>query len=150
MANAARLSPALFYADPAAALDFLERAFGFETAMRITDAEGRIQHAEMDVGGGTRIMLGPAGWADWAQSPKALGGACTQMVHVAVTGVDAHCARARAAGAVITREPEDQFYGDRSYAAADPEGHCWSFGEHIRDVSNADMEAASGLKVEGA
>lgn len=59
-------------------------------------------------------------------------------MHVDLTGdLDAHCARARAAGAVIAAEPGDQFYGDRTYRAVDPEGHVWTFSRHVRDVTRA-------------
>jgi uncharacterized glyoxalase superfamily protein PhnB len=138
--------PALSYADPNAAVTFLEAAFGFELTLNVTDTEGRTQHAELAYGGG-RVMLGPMGWADWAKSPQALGGVNTQSVHVEVTGIDAHCARARAAGAEILAEPTDQFYGHRTYRARDREGHVWTFGQPVREVSSAEMEAATGLKV---
>jgi uncharacterized glyoxalase superfamily protein PhnB len=62
--------------------------------------------------------------------------------------VDAHCARARAAEATIVAEPEDQFYGDRTYRAVDLEGHVWTFSSHVRDVSRAEAEAAIGQKIE--
>ena len=64
-------------------------------------------------------------------------------------GIDAHCERAKAAGAVIVRELENQFYGDRTYSARDPEGHVWSFGQTLQKVSREDAEKASGLKIEG-
>jgi uncharacterized glyoxalase superfamily protein PhnB len=92
-------------------------------------------------------MLGPMGWAEWAKSPKAAAGVNTQSVHVEVSGIDAHCARARAAGAEILAEPADQFYGHRTYRARDCEGHVWTFGQPVREVSPAEMEAATGLKV---
>jgi uncharacterized glyoxalase superfamily protein PhnB len=63
------------------------------------------------------------------RNPKRLGGH-TQLVYVYVDDVDAHCERARAAGAEILREPEDQDYGARDYTARDPEGHIWSFGNY--------------------
>jgi len=44
-----------------------------------------------------------------------------------VDDVDAHCRRARAAGASIESEPEDKEWGHRMYAASDPEGHRWYF-----------------------
>lgn len=53
------------------------------------------------------------------------------------------------AGAVITREPADQFYGDRVYAARDPEGHVWSFGQTVRKVSREEVAQLSGLKIDG-
>ncbi|WP_255468648.1 VOC family protein [Reyranella sp. CPCC 100927] len=138
--------PALSYADPNAAVAFLEAAFGFEPGLSVTDSEGRVQHAELTYGNG-RIMLGIADWADWAKSPKAVSGANTQCVHVEVGDVDKHCARARAAGAEILAEPTDQFYGHRTYRARDCEGHVWTFAQPVREVSPAEMEAATGLKV---
>lgn len=139
---------AVVYKDPLAALDFLEAAFGFERTMVITDADGNLAHSEMRFGDGY-LMIGSE-WSDYTASPASIGGKTTQSVHVQLDGgLDAHCARARAAGAVIVREPADQFYGDRTYAAKDPEGHVWTFGETVRAVSREDAEAASGLKIEG-
>jgi uncharacterized glyoxalase superfamily protein PhnB len=142
-----KVIPALFYDDAAAALAWLEKAFGFETRLCVTDNNGAVMHAEMSHGDG-RIIVGPAGWSDWAKSPKSLGGANSCTVHIGVENVDGHCAAARAAGAVIIQEPENQFYGDRTYRASDPEGHNWTFGQHVRDVSSEEMEAATQLKVE--
>ena len=142
-----KVIPALFYDDAAAALAWLEKAFGFETRLCGTDDKGAVMHAEMSYGEG-RIIVGPAGWSDWAKSPKSLGGANSCTVHIGVENVDVHCAAARAAGAVVVQEPEDQFYGDRTYRTSDPEGHNWTFGQNIREVSEKDMEAATGLKVE--
>jgi uncharacterized glyoxalase superfamily protein PhnB len=70
-------------------------------------------------------------------------------VHVALpSGIEEHCERARAAGATIAAEPEDQFYGDRVYRAVDLEGHHWSFSMHVRDVTRAEAEAAIGQPIE--
>lgn len=139
--------PILFYEDAGAAMAWLEKAFGFEPRLSVTDDKGTVVHGEMSYGDG-RIMIGPAGWTDWAKSPKAQGGVSMGSVHVMVDDVDIHCAKARAAGAAITMEPEDQFYGDRAYRVRDPEGHNWTFSHHVRDVSEEEMEAATGLKVE--
>ncbi|WP_454764869.1 VOC family protein [Cupriavidus campinensis] len=142
------LGAALFYKDPLAALDWLERAFGFKRVMVITDKAGNLVHSEMRYRG-SYLMVGSE-WADYTASPASIGGKNTQAVHVHMPdGLDAHCERARAAGAVIVREPEDQFYGDRVYAARDPEGHVWSFGESVRKVSREAAELASGLKIDG-
>ena len=140
---------AVFYRDPRAALDWLERAFGFEVTMAIDPPPDQptMGHYEMGCGGGGRIMVG-AEWADWTRSPASVGGANTQSLSVTLaTGIDEHCERARAAGAVIAQEPADQFYGDRTYRAIDPEGHCWTFSMHVRDVSRADAEAAIGQPI---
>lgn len=140
--------PALIYKDPAAALDWLEAAFGFECSMVIRDGAGMIVHAELRFGDGY-IMIGPE-WTSEVASPASMGGRNTQSVHVLLEGdVDAHCERARSAGAVILQEPEDQFYGDRAYRAKDPEGHLWSFARPVRRITREEAERANGLQIEG-
>jgi uncharacterized glyoxalase superfamily protein PhnB len=139
---------ALFYKDPMAALTWLEKAFGFERVMVITDKDGNLAHSEMRFGGGL-IMIGSE-WTDYVASPASTGSRNTQSIHVHLDdGIDAHCERAKAAGAVIVRELENQFYGDRTYSVRDPEGHVWSFGQNLQKVSREDAEKASGLKIEG-
>jgi len=137
--------PALIYKDNRAALKWLQAAFGFEPNEVLTDAEGNIVHAEMMHDDGV-VMIGHE-WADWTRSPASVGGKNTQRVHVRIQrGIDDHCERARKAGATIVMEPADQFYGDRTYMAADPEGHHWTFAQAVRNVSLREMEEATGMK----
>jgi uncharacterized glyoxalase superfamily protein PhnB len=152
MAGRPTFIPALSYQDPVAALKWLEHAFGFKTAMLIMGSSGVYRadefHAEMRFNDGV-VMIGGE-WTESQKSPKSMRGVTAQTVHVHLEDdVDAHCARARAAGAVILAEPEDQFYGDRTYRARDLEGHVWAFGQTVRQVSREDAEKASGLKIEG-
>jgi uncharacterized glyoxalase superfamily protein PhnB len=142
--------PAVFYQDPIAAMRWLERAFGFETTTLVVDAEGRVGHAEMQFRG-SPVQIG----GEWAgpqlggaamKSPASLGGVGTQFLRLALDeGLDACCERARAAGARITQEPEDQFYGARTFRVMDPEGHIWNFAQDIAQPSVKEMEKASGL-----
>ncbi len=144
----ATFGSAVCYRDPWKALEVLQRAFCFERSMVISDKDGKLVHAEMRFGSGY-IMLGSE-WADYGASPVSTAGKNTQMIHVQLAeGIDAHCARARAAGAGILQEPTDQFYGDRTYRARDPEGHVWTFGQTVRRVSREEAERASGLKIQG-
>jgi uncharacterized glyoxalase superfamily protein PhnB len=144
----AKLTSALVYQDPRAALAWLERAFGFEVAMLIEDADGVLGHSEMRHGE-SLIMIGNE-WTDAHRSPQSLGGKTTQTVHIEITeDVDAHCARARAAGAEILMEPADQFYGARTYRCRDPEGHIWTIGQTVEDVSAEEAARRSGLKISG-
>ena len=146
-------TPVVFYRDPMAALKWLEAAFGFETSLLVTDKDGNVGHAEMSYGGGSfgvgeewgaAELIGPAKM----RSPASLDGMGTQFIRVTLEdGIDAHCAKAEAAGARITQQPADQFYGARVYRALDPEGHVWNFDQKIADPSFADMEKASGLKL---
>ena len=142
-------TPALTYKDPGAALDFLERAFGFERAMVIRDASGGIVHAQMRFGGGM-LMIGPE-WGDDTASPLSLGsGKVAQTVHVDLpSGIADHMTRAEAAGAAVFRPLKEEFHGSLVYAARDPEGHCWSFAELVRPTTREEAAARSGLTIEG-
>ena len=137
----------LVYRNNRAALEWLQKAFGFEPSEVLADDQGNIVHAEMTYAGGV-VMIGTE-WADWTRSPASLGGKNTQRLHVRIErDVDEHCARARRAGANVVKEPEDQFYGERSYIAADLEGHHWTFSQPVRGVSREEMEKATGFRFE--
>lgn len=141
--NRPSLSSALCYRDPRAALDFLERAFGFEPFMVIETPDGQIAHSEMRFGDGL-IMVGSE-WSDDHKSPLGLDRKNTQTVHVHLAeDIDAHCQRARSAGAEIIMEPQDQFYGDRTYRARDLEGHIWTFGQTVKPMTREEWDAAGG------
>jgi uncharacterized glyoxalase superfamily protein PhnB len=138
--------PSVNYQDDRAALEWLEKAFGFEPSLIVTDDSGKIVHAAMKFDG-AEVMIARE-WSDITRSPKALGGKNTQQIHVQVQAdIDEHCARARAAGATIVAEPSDQFYGDRTYRALDLEGHLWTFGQAVKTLTMNEMEKASGLKL---
>jgi uncharacterized glyoxalase superfamily protein PhnB len=137
-----RISASIFYDDASAAIDWLCRAFGFEVRLKVEGEGGRIEHSELVFGEGL-IMVGGSGGEKPEHgkmvSPRSTGGQNTQILCVYVDDVDAHCARARAAGAKIFREPATSDYGeeyasDRSYGATDPEGHQWFFMRRVRDA----------------
>jgi len=144
------LTSSVAYQDPMAAIAWLERAFGFEVAMLLTDDSGELAHAEMAFRGAnigvmrewsSTALLGPAE----IKSPKTLG-ATTQFIWLTVEDVRAHCGRARAAGAQIVQEPTDQPYGDRTYRALDCDGHVWNFRQRVEQVPDAEFERRTGLK----
>jgi len=130
-----QITPYLLYEDVDAAVDWLVDTFGFTEHVRMNGPDGKALHAEIHLGAGV-VMLGNPG-GDY-RSPRHLGGA-TQLVYVYVDNVDEHYERAMAKGAHILRDLADQFYGDRTYGVEDPEGHQWSFGQHVRDVDAQDM-----------
>jgi uncharacterized glyoxalase superfamily protein PhnB len=138
--------PSVIYKDNRAALQWLQKAFGFEPSMVLTDAQDKIVHAEMSYGDGV-VMIGSE-FFSWTKSPTAVGGVNTQRIHVRIEkGIDEHCERARAAGAKIIGEPADQFYGDRTYGAMDLEGHSWTFAQPAAKATTVEeMEQASGFK----
>ncbi|MFF0635363.1 VOC family protein [Nocardia sp. NPDC004151] len=118
--------PTLVYRDAAAAITFLEAAFGFETTARY-DSGDTVDHAELAWPGGGAIMLGGVreGMALDCQPPG------VGSVYIALDEVDALYERARAAGATVTRELRDETdYESKGFTCRDPEGVYWSFGTY--------------------
>ena len=143
------ITPLLFYRDPRAALKFLEDAFGFETRMLVDDGQGGVIHSEAVLDDGVLIVSGPP--SGLYATPAEFEGRRTGSTHIQLKrGIDAHCERARAAGAKIEREPADQPYGDRVYTCCDLEGHSWSFGQTIAVLSQDEMAAATGRDVKAS
>lgn len=132
------MSTALWYDDPAAAIEWLCRAFGFEIQLKVEGEGGRIEHSELVFGGGL-VMVGGEHHErmPFAKPPSKVSGSNTQNMMVFVDDVEAHCVRARASGAVITKEPATHDYGDdywvdRSYECRDIGGHHWWFTQRLR------------------
>lgn len=117
------ICPVLRSPDPAAAIDFLRRAFGFEEHAVHKGPDGGIVHAELRHGNGM-VMLGPSG------GTEAMFDTGRQSVYVTVDDVDALHDRAVGAGAEIVYPLTDQDYGSRDFSAADPDGNVWSFGTY--------------------
>ena len=131
-ATRATVIPTLRYRNARAAIDWLARAFGFEPQLVVPDESGGIAHAQLRFGAGM-IMLGSMRDDEYGRlmtHPDQTGGRETMAPYVIVTDVDAHCARATAAGAEIVRPPADQDFGGRLYACRDLEGRLWNFGSY--------------------
>jgi uncharacterized glyoxalase superfamily protein PhnB len=142
----ATVFPSLYCLDKPAYLAWLEAAFGFETSMVVTNADGALGHCESSYGGVTFNIEGE--WAGWTRAPASLDGANTQSLSLQIDeDLDAHCARARVAGGRILEEPEDQWYGHRLYSVADPEGHVWRFSKVLRRMTQDEMAAAGGRPI---
>ena len=138
-----RISPSMFYDDAPAAIGFLCRAFGFEVRLKVEGEGGRIEHSELVFGDGLVMVStaqGPTkdGRAPSpGRSPRSLSGANTQTLCLFVDDVEAHCERARKAGAKIVDPPltsdyGDEYWADLCYRAEDPEGHQWWFIQRLR------------------
>ena len=132
-----RLASALYYEDAANMIDWLCKAFGFQVRIKVEGPGGSIEHAELELADGM-IMVGSADVKrKWCRSPKSQGGVNTQSLMAYIDDADAHCERARAAGAKIAMEPTTTDYGeeywtDRGYECIDPEGHHWWFMHRVR------------------
>jgi uncharacterized glyoxalase superfamily protein PhnB len=128
----ATIIPTLRYENAAAAIDWLCRAFGFERHLVVPGDDGTITHAQLVLGDGM-IMVGSARDDEFGRlqrTPRQVGGVGTQSPYIIVADVDAHHARAVAAGAEVTMPPRDEDYGGRFYSCRDPEGHLWNFGTY--------------------
>ena len=127
----AKIIPTMRYTHAPAAIDWLCEAFGFEKHLVVPGENGRIAHAQLTFRDGM-IMLGSAGHGEYDDmiAQPADAGAVTQAPYIIVDDVDAHCARARTAGAEIVMEPAEQDYGGKHYACRDPEKHLWNFGSY--------------------
>ncbi len=114
--------PTLRYQDAHGAIDFLERAFGFERRAVHENEDGTVMHSELTHGRGM-VMLGTRKDGDKFETGRA-------VIYVIVDDPDAVHDRAKAAGAPIVSELVDQDYGSREFAAKDLEGNIWSFGTY--------------------
>jgi uncharacterized glyoxalase superfamily protein PhnB len=141
-----RISSSLYYNDAHEAIDWLCRAFGFEVRLKVENAAGEIEHSELVFGDGL-VMVGESRPAKrdkfpYMRSPGEVGGANTQNMMVYVDDVEAHCDRARKAGAKIDRELETHDYGedywsDRGYGCEDIGGHHWWFMQRLRSPKSS-------------
>ena len=128
----ARIIPTMRYRNAPAAIEWLCKAFGFEKQLVVPDKDGGIAHAQLTFDNGM-IMLGSVGGGMFGRLmklPEEIGGCETQSAYVIVADCDSHYARAKAAGAVMLRDVQDEDYGGRGYTCRDLEGHIWSFGSY--------------------
>lgn len=133
------LTPYLIVKGGARAIDFYREAFGAKELFRMAQPDGRIGHAELQIGD-SKVMLADEHPEMGARSPQSVGGSPVTL-HLYVPDVDATVARAVAAGAKVTRPVENQFYGDRSGGLTDPFGHLWYVSTHVEDVPPDELEA---------
>jgi PhnB protein len=131
------ITPYLIVRDARRALDFYARAFGAKELYRLEQPDGRVGHAELQIGD-SRVMLADEFPEMGVRSPTTVGGSPV-TIHLYVEDVDAVVARAAAAGATITRPVSDQFYGDRNGGLTDPFGHVWYVATHVEDVPEDEL-----------
>ena len=134
----ASVTPYLIVSGAATALDYYKMAFAAQELMRMPGPDGKIAHAEMQIGS-SRIMLADESPQMGHKSPQTLGGSGTGLM-LYVTDVDDTFQRAVSGGGKIVQPVKNQFYGDRSGTLADPFGHTWTIATHIEDVAPEEMK----------
>ena len=122
--------PHLINEDASRLIEFLQRVFDAQEINRLAGPDGRVLHAELKIGDSI-VMIGEAS-QEWKAMPAS--------IVVNVDDVDAIYNRAIEAGAISLREPEDQFYGDRSGGVKDLAGNHWWIATHIEDVSPDELK----------
>lgn len=132
------LQPYLMVQDGRAAIAFYKEVLGATEVLVMPRPEGGVAHAELQIGD-SRIMLSDENPKIGAFAPAHYGGSPVSL-HVYVPDCDAAYRRALGAGAKGEREPEDQFYGDRSAGFVDPFGHRWYLATHKKSVSNEEAQ----------
>jgi PhnB protein len=128
----------LIVKNAAQAIDFYIKAFGVKEKFRLTEPSGRIGHAELDFDGAT-LMLADEYPEYNIIGPQSIGNTSV-TIHLHVDNADELIRRAVAAGAQLEREPQDEFYGERSGCIRDPFGHRWNIGHNIEKVSPDEMQ----------
>ena len=132
------VTPYMVAEGAAAAIEWYIKVYGARELMRLSAPEGKVGHAEIEIGD-CRIMIADEAPEHDARGPKAFGGSPIAM-HLYVADVDTVLARAAAEGGVLTRPATDMFYGDRSGTVRDPFGHIWHVATHIEDVALDEIE----------
>lgn len=142
-----RVTPYLAVDGAAAAIRFYTSVFDATERMRIPAPEGRIGHAELQIGDSV-LMLSDEYPDMGVHGPKSIGGSPV-TISIYVQDVDATFERAIAAGAKVIRAVENQFYGDRSGQFEDPFGHRWAVASHVEDVSPDEMQRRAAKMMGG-
>jgi len=131
------VTPYLAVDDAAKAIEYYTKAFGAKERLRMKAPDGKIGHAEIEIGDSLVMLSDPFPQAS-TKPPKELGGT-TSSVFLYVEDVDAIVKQAVDTGATITMEVADQFWGDRFGSVTDPFGHTWSIATHIEDLTEEEI-----------
>jgi PhnB protein len=132
------VTPYLAVDDAAKAIEYYTKAFGAKERLRMKGPDGKIGHAELEIGDSLIMLSDPFPQAS-TKPPNELGGT-SASVFLYVEDVDAVVKRAVDTGATITMEIADQFWGDRFGSVTDPFGHQWSIATHVEDLSPEEIE----------
>jgi PhnB protein len=127
------VTPYLAVDGAADAIEFYKKAFGARETIRMDGPDGSIAHAEIKIGD-SLVMLSDPFPQSTVKPPKALGGT-SASVFLYVEDADEVVKQAVDAGATVTMEVQDQFWGDRFGSISDPFGHTWSVATHVEDLT---------------
>ena len=137
--------PRLVYRDVGAALDWLQRAFGFKERLRtLAEPDGSIHHAQLAIGEGSVILTSqPTSAKATSPDQHVVAHQFVQSLHIPVPDVDRHFEHAKQSGARTLNSPESYPFGERQYTAEDLEGNCWTFSQPVANVSPEEWGAVT-------
>jgi PhnB protein len=127
--------------DASKAIDFYKEAFGAEETIRMPGPDGKVAHAELQIGD-SKLMLSDPFPQSNVRPPTERGGP-TASIFMYVDDVDATFEQAQRAGATVVSELEDMFWGDRFGTVADPFGQVWAMATHKEDLSEEEIAERS-------
>jgi len=127
--------------DASKAIDFYKEAFGAEETIRMPGPDGKVAHAELQIGD-SKLMLSDPFEHSNVRPPSERGGP-TASIFMYVDDVDATFEQAQRAGASVVSELEDMFWGDRFGTVSDPFGHVWAMATHKEDLSEEEIAERS-------
>jgi PhnB protein len=142
-----RVKPYLIVDGAAAAIEFYTSVLGTSERMRVARPDGRIGHAELDLGD-SMIMLADEHPEIGIRGPRSVGGTPVTL-HVYVEDADGVFARAIEAGATELQPMQEKFYGDRAGQLEDPFGHRWNVATHVEDVAPEEMSRRAAAMADG-
>ncbi|TLU67487.1 VOC family protein [Thalassotalea litorea] len=132
------VTPYLICKNALAAIEFYQQAFNAETKLVLKMPDGGVAHGEIMIGN-SHVMLADEQPQMNFVSPDSLGGSPVSLM-IYLNDVDTAFSQAVNAGAIVIREVEDQFYGDRAGTLKDPFGHTWTLATHVQDLSEDELE----------
>ncbi len=134
------VTPHLVVHSAAEALAFYTRAFAGVERRRSPMPDGRIMHAEIQIGDSIVFVVDdfPEFCGGKSKHPRSLGGTPVSL-HLYVDNCDAWTDRAAKAGCEVVMPPMDAFWGDRFAMVRDPFGHEWTIATHTRDLTPDQM-----------
>jgi uncharacterized glyoxalase superfamily protein PhnB len=132
------LTPSLVVSNMRKSIRFYQDALGFEETYSMPGPDGELVHASIK-NGSVELMLGPAGFSGEPFTGEVGKGVSLYLGVAETDDIDLLFERAKRAGARVIQEPHDEFWGDRIWSVADPDGYELVIARHVRDVTDEEM-----------
>jgi uncharacterized glyoxalase superfamily protein PhnB len=129
------VTPSITLSDTPKAIEFYKQAFGATERMRMPAPDGKIMHAEIQIGNAI-IMMNDECFGQ--RSAASLGGSPINF-YLYFENVDAAFQKAVSAGGKELAPVTDMFWGDRMGCIEDPFGIQWTIATHVKDATPEEL-----------